>query len=160
MYKSANKVYLAYGSNLNLEQMAWRCPYATVLGPVELSGFRLLFRGSKYGAVATVEPEDGVSVPALLWEITPRDEEALDRYEGFPRFYRKETVTVELGGKPVEAMVYVMKDGYAPGLPSDGYLNTILEGYASAGFDVATLEVAMAASMACAPSYDLPRIDK
>jgi len=139
----ANKVYLAYGSNLNLEQMGFRCPYAVPLGPVELRGYRLLFRGGKNNAVATVEPDEGCSVPALLWEITPRDEEALDHYEGWPRFYRKETVTVELDGKPVEAMVYVMNAGHPLGLPGDYYLNVILEGYATAGFDPAVLEAAM-----------------
>lgn len=142
----ANKVYLAYGSNLNLEQMGYRCPYAVPLGPVELPGYRLLFRGGKENAVATVEPDEGGSVPALLWEITPRDEEALDHYEGWPRFYRKETVTVDFGDKPVEAMVYVMNDGHPLGLPSDYYLNVILEGYAAAGFDAAALESAMAVS--------------
>jgi len=130
-----NKVYLAYGSNLNLEQMAYRCPYATVLGAAELSGYKLLFRGDKNGAVATVEPTEDGSVPVLLWEITPRDEEALDRYEGYPHFYRKETVTVPLDGRPLEAMVYIMNEGHPLGIPSEYYLNTILEGYASAGFD-------------------------
>jgi len=130
-----NKVYLAYGSNLNLEQMAYRCPYATVLGAAELSGYKLLFRGGKNGAVATVEPTEDGSVPVLLWEITPRDEEALDRYEGYPHFYRKETVTVPLDGRPLEAMVYIMNEGHPLGIPSEYYLNTILEGYASAGFD-------------------------
>lgn len=138
-----NKLYLAYGSNLNLEQMGYRCPYAVPLGSVELSGYRLLFRGSKNGAVATVEPDEGGSVPALLWEITPRDEEALDRYEGYPRFYRKETVTVKFDGKPVETMVYVMNDGHPLGLPGEYYLEVILDGYVSAGFDGAVLEQAV-----------------
>ena len=104
--KNANKLYAAYGSNLNLEQMEYRCPYAVPLGTAELAGYRLLFRGGRDGsAVATVEPMGGGSVPVLLWEITPRDEEALDRYEGWPRLYCKETVTVEFGGKPAEAMI-------------------------------------------------------
>lgn len=145
--RNTNKVYLAYGSNLNLEQMEYRCPYAVPLGYTELPGFKLLFRGSKNNAVATVEPHDCGIVPALLWEITPRDEEALDRYEGWPRFYRKETVTVTLYGKPVEAMVYIMNDGHPLGLPDDYYLNVILEGYASAGFDADVLETAMAVSL-------------
>jgi len=144
--KNSNTLYLAYGSNLNLEQMGYRCPYARVLGPTEMSGHRLLFRGSRRGAVATVEPDgsgEGLAVPALLWEITPRCEEALDQYEGWPRFYRKEAVTVPLNGKPVEAMVYIMNSGHGFGSPSDGYLNTIREGYDSAGFDTAFLDRAV-----------------
>lgn len=55
-------------------------------------------------------------------------------------------MTAELDGKPVEAMVYIMNEGHPLGLPSDYYLNVILEGYASAGFDAADLEASMAAS--------------
>ena len=77
-----NKLYLAYGSNLNLEQMANRCPTAKVVGNSKINGYRLLFRGAHAGAVATIEPFKGESVPVLAWEITPADEAALDRYEG------------------------------------------------------------------------------
>ena len=129
-----NKVYLAYGSNLNLEQMGHRCPYAIPLGTAVLEDYRLLFRGGNQNAVATVESEAGCSVPVLLWEITPRDEQALDVYEGWPRLYRKETVSVMFEGKQVEAMVYIMNAGEL-GAPSKYYLNTIWQGYLSAGFE-------------------------
>lgn len=130
-----NRLYIAYGSNLNLPQMAHRCPTARVVGSSEVKGYELLFRGGRRGAVATIEPLKGSSVPVLLWKIKPQDEEALDRYEGYPSFYRKETMEVELCGKTVTAMVYVMNDGRSLGSPSDFYLNTIAEGYGSAGFD-------------------------
>jgi len=32
MFRNSNKLYAAYGSNLNLEQMKFRCPYALPLG--------------------------------------------------------------------------------------------------------------------------------
>lgn len=38
-------LYLAYGSNLNLEQMAYRCPTAKPVGQVVLKDYQLLFRG-------------------------------------------------------------------------------------------------------------------
>lgn len=138
-----NKLYIAYGSNLHLEQMAKRCPYAVPIGPADLEGFRLLFRGGNECSVATVEPQEGSSVPVLVWEITPRCEEALDYYEGWPRLYRKETVAVCFQGKPVEAMVYIMNDGRPFGSPGAFYLNTIAEGYTSAGFDKAILNAAV-----------------
>lgn len=141
-----NTIYVAYGSNLNLEQMEWRCPYAKALGTGELRGYRLLFRGGDGCSVATVEPKKNGIVPVLLWDITQRDEEALDRYEGWPNLYRKETVTAHHDGKPVKAMVYIMNSGRPLGLPSEVYLNTITEGYLSAGFDKKTLEQAVKAS--------------
>ena len=138
-----NSLYVAYGSNLNLKQMEYRCPYAKPLGPAELPGYRLLFRGGNGGAVATVEPCNDSSVPVLVWEITPRCLEALDRYEGFPVLYRRETVTVSYEDNPLEAMVYIMNDGRTLGLPGSGYLNSILEGYSTAGFDTAVLDEAV-----------------
>lgn len=146
MPRRKQTVYLAYGSNLNLPQMAYRCPTAEILGAAELHGYDLKFRGGDGHAVATVEPGDG-SVPALLWKLRPQDEAALDRYEGWPRLYRKETVEVEAGGKPVTAMVYIMNGGYDLGSPFAGYLDTIRDGYHSAGFDEAVLDLAVARSV-------------
>lgn len=145
--KNTRRLYIAYGSNLNIEQMGHRCPYAVPLGTAMLENYRLMFRGGN-NAVATVEPLEGCVVPVLLWEITPRCEEALDRYEGWPRLYRKEDVTVTFGGKPVAAMVYIMNEVYPYGQPGDYYLDVIKDGYATAGFDTAVLNAAIADSMA------------
>lgn len=141
------RLYIAYGSNLNIAQMANRCPTAKVVGASEMKNWRLLFRGAHAGAVATVEPYKGGSVPVLVWELTPADEAALDRYEGWPFLYRKETVKVKLDGKTVKAMVYVMNEGRPLGQPSCYYYTTILEGYKDAGFDLDILRQATSDSM-------------
>lgn len=143
---SKNKLYLAYGSNLNLEQMAHRCPNAKVVGSTDVLGHRLVFRGAHEGAVATIEPCKEKSVQALVWEITPTDEKALDRYEGWPVLYRKETIKVQLNGKTVETMVYIMNEGKPLNQPSGYYYSIILDGYKSAGFDVENLKKAVADS--------------
>ena len=96
-------IYLAYGSNLHIGQMQRRCPTAEVLGTSTLHGYRLVFNG-----VATIAPDPDRSVPVLLWDIKPADEIPLDRYEGYPHLYRREVVQVELNGKTVNAMVYIM----------------------------------------------------
>ena len=140
-------LYIAYGSNLNLPQMAFRCPTAKVVGASKIKDYELLFRGGRRSSVATVEPLKGSNVPALLWKLKERDLQALDRYEGFPSFYRKEILPVELKGKTVPAMVYIMNDGYPFGAPSDYYLNTILEGYQAAGFDTEIMEQAVEKSI-------------
>lgn len=140
-------LYIAYGSNLNLPQMAFRCPTAKVVGASEIKDYELLFRGGRRSSVATVEPLKGSSVPVLLWKLKERDLQALDRYEGYPSFYRKEVLDVELRGKTVSAMVYIMNDGHPFGSPSDYYLNTIMEGYQSAGFNTELLEQAVEKSI-------------
>ena len=129
-------IYLAYGSNLHIEHMQQRCPTAEVLGTSTLHGYRLVFNG-----VATIEPDPDRSVPVLLWDIKPADEIPLDRYEGYPQLYRRETVQVELDGKTVDAMAYIMNPkGIAP--PSPYYYDVIRKGYEMNGLDIAVLEQA------------------
>lgn len=136
-----NKLYLAYGSNLNLPQMAHRCPTAKVVGVSEIKDHALVFRGGRSGAVATIEPQEGSSVPVLLWKIQPKDEIALDHYEGFPNFYEKQMQEVD--GQSVSAMVYVMAPGHTLGMPSQYYYDVIKEGYESAGISTAVLDDAV-----------------
>ena len=140
---SKKRLYIAYGSNLNLPQMALRCPSAKTVGTAMLRDHELLFRGWKRGGVATVEPRAGSAVPVLVWDIKPKDEIALDRYEGFPNLYTKRMMDIELDGKAVSAMVYVMTPGHDAGYPSQYYLDVIAEGYKSAGFDPAVLDAAV-----------------
>lgn len=126
--------------------MANRCPTAKVVGASKINNYRLLFRGSHAGAVATIEPYKGGSVPVLVWEITHADETALDRYEGWPFLYRKETLKIRLDKKYVTAMVYIMNEGRPLGQPSCYYYSTILEGYKSADFNVDILRNAVSDS--------------
>lgn len=143
MKNSKERLYIAYGSNLNLEQMRHRCPTAEVVGKSTLRGWRLRFRGGAHSAVATIERDKDFSVPVLVWQIHPGDELALDRYEGFPFLYRKEMLRLIVEGKKVSAMVYIMnKVGRPYGIPSVGYYDTIFQGYQSAGFDTDILSAA------------------
>ena len=155
------RLYVAYGSNLNLPQMERRCPTAKVVGTAVLPDRELLFRGRATGAVATVEPREGASVPVLIWDIQPMDEKALDHYEGYPCLYAKETMKVNMGGREVEAMAYVMTPGHEPGLPSEWYRDVIAEGYRAAGFDLSVLEAAVlrSAELMAAPMEELARRD-
>lgn len=140
------RLYIAYGSNLNQQQMAERCPTAKIVGASTLTDQRLLFRGPNGGAVATVENSKGGSVPVLLWEITEADEAALDRYEGWPILYRKEKIKLRYAGKTVEAMIYIMNEGRPLGQPGIYYYSVILGGYNAAGFDAEILKQAVADS--------------
>ena len=134
---SIMKKYIAYGSNLNLEQMSMRCPTAKVVGTTLLKDYQLTFRN-----VATIEPKVGSVVPVAVWEIDEISERALDRYEGYPRLYRKEYLDIELNGKKEKALVYIMNIG-EPAYPGRGYYDVILQGYYDVGLDTAYLEDAI-----------------
>ncbi len=134
---SKKQLYIAYGSNINLEQMAYRCPHSKVLGISEIKDFELEFRG-----VATIVPKENASVPVLIWELDERDLPILNRYEGWPRLYRQEKMEFELNGKTFEGMAYLMNYGkIAP--PSQEYYNTILRGYRENGLDESFLQKAL-----------------
>ena len=62
-------LYFAYGSNINLDQMRYRCPDATVYGQAVLDNYDLRFRGS---GVATVEPKEGASLEGKGFEFSKR----------------------------------------------------------------------------------------
>ena len=135
------RYYIAYGSNLNVEQMAFRCPNARPVGTAILENHTLFFRGSKTGSYLTIEPKIGGKVPVAVWAVTATDEAALDRYEGCPNFYYKADFTLDvmpLGGgesRRMECFAYIMNEGRPIGLPSDRYLQTCIEGYKHFGFD-------------------------
>ena len=138
-------LYFAYGSNINLDQMRYRCPDAVVYGVGVLKNYELTFWGnwSRYG-VATVIPHPGTDVPVAVWEISAADEQNLDRYEGWPHLYRKEDIEVAMNdGSVVTGMVYIMNEtNMRPAYPSTSYYNTIATGYRSFRFDLAFLKAA------------------
>lgn len=133
--------YLCYGSNMNLEQMAYRCPQSKVVGTAMLKDYELEFRG-----VATIVPKKGAEVPVLIWEIGQFDEVALDRYEGFPSLYGKELFNVEVNGEIMDCMAYTMNSGsIAP--PSASYYDVIKSGYTANGLDLSYLITALEKSI-------------
>ena len=142
------RLNLAYGSNLNLEQMHKRCPSARIVGKGILEDYRLLFKGKERHAYLTIESFKGSFVPVLLWSLEPSDEVALDKYEEFPDTYYKENLLIKgEDGKYITAMAYIMT---APegkerplNLPSDRYLRTVLAGYEENGFDQSIIEAAV-----------------
>ena len=138
-----DRFYIAYGSNLNLEQMARRCPAAEVVKAVYLHNYRLMFRG-KGTAVATIEKQKGSKVPILIWQLQPSDEHSLDIYEGYPHLYRKETLRMTVNGRRIHAMAYIMNESLHPyGTPSRSYFDTIRQGYEDSGFDARILRHAV-----------------
>lgn len=137
------KLYIAYGSNMDEEQMRYRCPEAKVVGTGTVEGYGLLFKGGTDHAYATIEPEKDSHIPVLVWKISERDEQRLDRYEGYPKFYYKKDILVEVNGEPKEAMVYIMDERNPRNRPSSEYYHILKNAYQNFGFDGTVLELAM-----------------
>lgn len=145
---NGKRYYIAYGSNLSVEQMACRCPDAKVIGTAVIEDYALLFR-----QFATIEPGKGKRVQVLVWEISPEDEKSLDRYEGYPTFYYKKELTlpVRITGTEAEqeltAMVYIMDEKRRLASPTGRYYKVLADGYEDFGFDKAVLEQALVDSI-------------
>ena len=140
--------YIAYGSNMVEEQMAYRCPEARLIGTGYIEGARLEFY-----LHATVEHTALKSdrVPVAVWEINQRNERSLDRYEGYPNYYVKEEWTVTMAdGSQIEGMVYVM-NMIRQSPPTATYYNGIRAAYRALGLSSQIkkiLEPALARSIA------------
>ena len=144
-----DRYYIAYGSNLSVEQMKVRTPDAVIVGTGMLEGWQLLFR--RY---ATIKKSEGFKVPVLVWKISEQDEKNLDVYEGYPRFYMKKEMKVavkSLNGDDlgkITAMVYVMTKNAVKArrnnpLPNPYYYSVLDEGYSEFGFDDKILKHAL-----------------
>ena len=121
-------LYFAYGANLNLDGMTYRCPGFKPIAPAILPNYRFAFKG-----VADVEPMHGENVYGALYLLKHKHMKALDRFEGYPNLYIKKQLLIKVldGLEPDNftlATVYVMRDREKYAEPSTGYLKTILTG--------------------------------
>lgn len=142
------KLYAAYGSNLNKEQMKGRCPTAVFVGTGVIEDYELQFKGSLRGAHATIAPKEGSSVPVGVWKIQKLDEDNLDMYEGYHKkgycYYDKERIPVRMDdGSSLTGMVYIMNQQMDFGYPGANYYNIVAQGYLDCGLDMGVLEQAL-----------------
>lgn len=126
-------LYVAYGSNLNINQMAFRCPDAKLIGTGMIHGYRLVF---KYHVDIIQDTKS--SVPVLVWDVSQDDIAALDMYEGYPKYYTTKDIDVEMdNGQIVHAFVYVMQPNYGTiEPPSNSYFSVIEDGYIENNMDL------------------------
>lgn len=125
-------LYLAYGMNTNIDQMASRCPNSISIGRVDIPDHRLVFRGC-----ADIEESAGNTLQTVMWDITADCEAALDILEGYPTFYTKKYIDVQIGRKTYKAMIYYMVgDRYNYYSPSISYQEMLEDGYIDHGLDL------------------------
>ena len=138
------KYYLAYGSNLNLYQMAYRCKSAKPIGSLSIKDYRLVYKGSadQYSYL-TLEKSKNSRVPLGLFEMSCSDILSLDVYEGYPTFYSKYYISIKINGKVKKAIIYIMNKNFDYHLPSEKYINICTKGYEDFGFDQNILKQAL-----------------
>lgn len=134
--------YFAYGMNTNLAEMELRCPTAECLGATWIEDYEFVFRGH-----ADIAKSAGSLCYGVLWDITRADLTALDRLEGYPYYYTRFRVRVNLGDHFVYALTYQMNDQTYIQEPSPGYLEMVREGYTQNG--VPTNQIDHAINMVC-----------
>ena len=138
------KYYLAYGSNLNLEQMINHCSSAKVIGSLKLLDYRLVYKGKKdLYAYLTIEKSLGDMVPLGLYEVSLFDIWNLDYYEGFPDLYYKKYLPITVNGENKEGLIYIMNEKYNYHIPSTTYIEMCQNGYHDFNFDLDTLDKAL-----------------
>lgn len=149
-----SRYYVAYGSNLCIERMESRCPYAEIIGTSVIPGYRLLFKKSQTGFYATIEQDANCQVPVVVYKISEYDETLLNRYEGFPKHYYKQYFrlpVIRLNGKRMKekqtCMAYVLHEERLLGEPSMEYFRLLDEGYRNWEFDTDILDKAVADSI-------------
>lgn len=125
--------YIAYGSNMVQEQMAYRCPNARLIGMGWLLNHRLEFY--LHATVERSRAKDA-RVPVAVWEIDKADEASLDVYEGVRgSYYSKHARTVHMNdGSEIKGMIYLM-DLIRPYPPQQSYYDGIEKAYRQLGFE-------------------------
>jgi hypothetical protein len=84
--------------------------------------------------VADVRSRKHREVVCAMWELQPRDEAALDAFEGYPRHYTKHYARINFRGESRLVMFYIMA-GHRVDVhePPRSYEATLREGYRNCG---------------------------
>ena len=122
-------LYAAYGTNLDPERMAERCPHSPLHGTGWLQGWRMTFGGEEHGwdgALATIVEDPFEQVFVSVYDVTTEDESHLDGWESADSgLYRKTKVRVSTMNDELVVWTYVL-DAFEGGLPSASYLGVLV----------------------------------
>ncbi|KNZ68174.1 AIG2-like family protein [Thermincola ferriacetica] len=128
------RLYFAYGSNMDENQMAQRCLTAKLIGKARLNDYKFIINSR---GVASIIKSDNSFVEGILWSIFPQDEKSLDGYEGiYSNLYNKEEIVAKMlpKGEEVSAIVYIASENVC-GKPCPGYLEKIISAANKFNFD-------------------------
>ena len=127
--------YFAYGSNMSVSRMIQRGlnPLSRTTGI--LKDWKLRFNKKASAGdwtFANIEKIKGEIVEGIVFGIHESDLDKLDKFEGAPNHYRRETIGVLTQGKSIECITYIaqpkhIKEGL---LPTEEYVGFLISGSA------------------------------
>ena len=116
-------LYFAYGANMDVEDMARRCPRSRPLGGACLMRHRLAIMREGW-LTATRDPRGRVH--GVLWDLALADVSALDRFEGVGEgLYKKTMQPVVAAGGPKRALAYFGANA-GPGRADAAYIRAVI----------------------------------
>ncbi|UCC92524.1 MAG: gamma-glutamylcyclotransferase [Thermoplasmata archaeon] len=138
----AGNLYFSYGSNMDVDQMAFRQLGVEMSRGAVLEGYKLAFdfpaRARWLGGAADIIEEPGSTVEGVLHTLTD-DVSIMDPWEG-----GYERVAVEVSVLPTleqeRAWTYVVIDRGEPMTPSHIYVDQMLKGAREAGLSSAYID--------------------
>ena len=148
---SNTTIYFGYGSNLWRHQMEQRCPTSEYLGIARLNNYTWIINERGYANIVQLSRKDSSTdidhrpaplaydheVWGLVYTLHPPDEERLDRNEGVPIAYTKETLACDfwpslnsssaganISTKPkeVDMLVYINREMVEEDDPKEEYV--------------------------------------
>jgi hypothetical protein len=116
-------LYFAYGSNMNVDAMARRCPRSKALGLARLERHRLAVMREGW---LTAVRNPSSAVHGVMWDLALSDIPALDRHESLSQgLYVKLTQAVIAERGPKRAIVYFGANA-GPGVLRPAYIAEVL----------------------------------
>lgn len=136
-------LYLAFGSNLSVEQMEERAPGFRTIERVLIAGQRLAFGGRNN--VATLVADGGFQAAGVVYWMSEADFEVMDKSEGVvfsTKKYRRLRVDLDGYGPGRPVYTYLLREGETEGaVPSKRYSEKILRGMDYWEFDAQAYEL-------------------
>jgi len=121
--------YFAYGSNLNKNQMAERCPGSKPVFTATLPNYKLVFAGWSRqwrGGTASIKTFRGDRVRGAIYEVSEQCLRRLDKYES--DYSRFKIIAFNEDDEPIEAITYIKAGQLEETMPSKEYLAVVQQG--------------------------------
>lgn len=154
MYLSINKnmraneitdyYYFGYGHLTLSKETRHLARDAEYVGIGRLNDWQLVIRN-----FCDIENKQGQHVLGTVWRVTLNDLKRMDQHEAVPEHYERLPLEVEVDGKTVTAMVYIMTPEYrVKHGPTEKYIRQITTGYKEHGLPLEQIKQAMAVGSA------------